>query len=159
MPDTDASGPMSLDDATAHIHDAIPIVGAMGIRVLDGGVGHATVELPAGPNGNHFGVLYAGSLFTAAELLGGLIPRTTFDLEGELAGYVPLVKSSEIKFLKPALGDVTATARLAPEEAERVRREALEKGKSEFVLYAEITDGQGNVVATTRGLYQLRKLG
>lgn len=150
---------MSVDDATAQIHNAIPILGAMGIRVLDDGVGHATVELPAGPNGNHFGALYAGSLFTAAEVLGGIIPRATFDLDGELAGYVPLVKSSEIRFLKPALGDATATARLTPEEAERVRREALETGRSEFVLDAEITDGQGDVVATARGVYQLRKLG
>lgn len=159
MPDADASGTLSLDDATAHIHASIPIIGAMGIRLVDGGVGHATVELPAGPNGNHFGVLYAGSLFTAAEVLGGIIPRSTFDLDGELAGYVPLVKSSEIKFLKPGLGDVRASASMTPEDIERVRSEALANGKSEFVLDAEIVDADGVVVATAHGVYQLRKLG
>ena len=159
MPDADASGTVSLDDATAHIQTAIPILGAMGIRVHDVGPGHATVELPAGPNGNHFGVLYAGSLFTAAEVLGGIIPRATFDLEGELAGYVPLVKSAEIKFLKPGLGDVRARASMTTEEVERVRSEALAGGRSEFVLDAEIVDANGVVVATTRGVYQLRRLG
>ncbi|WP_183093818.1 PaaI family thioesterase [Nocardioides stalactiti] len=145
--------------ATENMHTVIPIVGAMGIRILDAGPGHATVELPAGPNGNHFGVLYAGSLFTAAEVLGGIIPQASFDLQGELAGFVPLVKKAEISFLRPGLGDVRATATVAAEEIERVRQEALATGKSEFVVEAEITDAQGTVVATTRALNQLRKLG
>lgn len=150
---------MSFDDVTRSIHDAIPIIGAMGIRVLEMSPGHARVELPDGPNGNHFGVLYAGSLFTAAELLGGLIPRATFDLEGEHAGFVPLIKTSEISFLKPAIGTVTASASLEPAEIERVGREALAHGKSEFTLEASIVDAVGTVVATTRSVYQLRRMG
>src|SRR5690606_4422515 len=104
-------------------------------------------------------VLYAGSLFTAAEVLGGLIPQASFDLTGELAGYIPLVKKAEISFLKPGLGDVRASATMAADEIERVRKEALENGKSDFVIEAEITDAQGTVIATTRAHNQLRKLG
>ncbi len=151
--------PTTPEEATANMHSVIPIVGAMGITIVDAGPGHATVELPAGPNGNHFGVLYAGSLFTAAEVLGGIIPQASFDLTGELAGFVPLVKKAEISFLRPGLGDVRASATMAPEEIERVRQEALATGKSEFYVEAEITDAQGTVVATTRALNQLRKLG
>lgn len=147
------------EEATAFVQQAIPILGAMGIRVVEAGVGHATVELPAGPNGNHFGVLYAGSLFTAAEVLGGIVPQATFDLQGELAGFVPLVKSAEIKFHRPGIGDVRATATMSPDDIERVPREALANGKSEFVIEAEIVDGNGTVVATTRAVNQLRKLG
>lgn len=148
-----------VDEATAYIHAVIPIIGAMGIRVVEAGSGHGTVELPAGPNGNHFGVLYAGSLFTAAEVLGGLIPQATWDLQsGDLAGFVPLVKSSEINYLRPGLGDVRARATLAPEDIERVPREALAHGKCDFVLEAEIVDANGTVVATTRAVNQLRKM-
>lgn len=147
------------EEATANLHSVIPIVGAMGITIVDAGPGHATVELPAGPNGNHFGVLYAGSLFTAAEVLGGIIPQASFDLHGELAGFVPLVKRAEIDFQRPGLGDVRASATIALDEIERVRREALATGKSEFYVEAEIVDAQGTVVATTRALNQLRKLG
>lgn len=147
------------DEATAYLHEVIPILGAMGIKVIEAGPGHGTVELPAGPNGNHFGVLYAGSLFTAAEVLGGLIPRATWDLDGELAGFVPLVKQSEIKYLRPGLGDVRARATLSEEDVERVPREALANGKSDFVVEAEIVDAQGTVIATTRAVNQLRKLG
>ncbi len=147
------------EEYTTFMHTAIPIVGAMGIRVVEVGEGTATIELPAEPNGNHFGALYAGSLYTAAELLGGVIPGTTFDLGGELAGFVPLLKSSEIRFRRPAMGAVLARATMSPEDRERVPREALETGRAEFILEAEITDAEGTVVAETRGVYQLRKLG
>ncbi|MEZ0579044.1 PaaI family thioesterase [Nocardioides sp. MH1] len=148
----------SFEAETRAMHQLIPILGHMGITVVDAGPGHATVELPAGPNGNHFGVLYAGSLFTACEVLGGIVPRASFDLDGELAGYVPLVKSAEINYLRPGLGDVRASGTIAPEEIERVRAEALETGKSNFVMETEIKDAQGTVVATMRATNQLRKM-
>jgi thioesterase domain-containing protein len=147
------------EELTQHVHTLIPIAAAMGVRVTEVGDGTASIELPAEPNGNHFGAIYAGSLFTVAELLGGVIPQSSFDFAGELAGYVPLLKSSEITFRRPAIGAVTASASLAPEVRERVRTEALANGKSEFVLEAVIVDGEGTVVAETRGVLQVRKMG
>jgi len=71
---------------------------------------------------------------------------------------VPLVKESTIRFRRPALGVVRATAELSEDEVARVRTEALETGKGEFVLEATLTDAQGEVVATTVGTYQVRRL-
>lgn len=133
---------------------AIPILGQMGITLVESGEGRASVSMPAEPNVNHFGVIYAGSLLSAAECLGGVIGFATWPL----AGYVPLVKRIEITFLRPALGTVVASACLAEGDAERVRTEALERGKSDFVLEATLTDSSGEVVATTRGVYQLRRM-
>jgi len=147
------------EELTRDLHAAIPILTAIGPRVIEAGDGRGVVELPAEPNVNHFGALYAGSLFTAAELLGGIIPGTTFDFEGELAGFVPLVKSVEIRFLRPAHGTVQASAAMSPEDQERISREALANGKAEFVIEAEIVDANGTVVAATRGVYQVRRLG
>ena len=48
---------------------------------------------------------------------------------------------------------------MAPEDRERIPREALANGKSEFVLEAEIVDAAGTVVAATRGVYQVRRFG
>lgn len=146
------------EELTASMHQSIPILARMQVRVLETGPGHATVELPAAPNVNHFGAMYAGSLYTAAEVLGGVIPRASFDLEGELAGFVPLLKSSEIRYLRPALGAVRARARLADGDLERLPREARARGKVEFVLEAEIVDDEGAVLATSRNVYQLRRL-
>jgi thioesterase domain-containing protein len=110
-------------------------------------------RLPAGPNVNHFGTTYAGSLFSVAEVLGGLFARTSLVMERG----VPLVKSLQIDFRRPATTAVVARATLDEEEIARVLAEAQERGKSDFVLEAEVTDEAGTVVATTRGLYQLRR--
>ena len=137
---------------------SVPILEAMGIRLVEVRSGHAVAELPPEPNVNHFGVTYAGSLFSVAEMLGGVLSLATFDLEGELAGCVPLVKESTIRFRRPALGVVRATAELSEDEVARVRTDALATGKGEFVLEATLTDAQGEVVATTVGTYQVRRL-
>lgn len=140
---------------------SVPILEAMGVRVVEVGPGRAVAELPPEPNVNHFGVTYAGSLFSVAEMLGGLLSLATFDLtdDGELAGFVPLVKESTIRFRRPAVGVVRATASLSADEVARVRADALATGKGEFVLEATLTDAAGEVVATTVGTYQVRRLG
>jgi thioesterase domain-containing protein len=138
---------------------SVPILEAMGIRVVEVRPGFAAADLPPEPNVNHFGVTYAGSLFSVAEMLGGLLALTTFDFEGELAGFVPLVKESTIRFRRPALGVVRASASLPDDEITRVRREAMATGKGEFVLEATLTDEQGEVVASTVGTYQVRRFG
>ena len=137
---------------------SVPILEAMGIRLVDVGPGRAVAELPPEPNVNHFGVTYAGSLFSVAEMLGGVLCLASFDFEGELAGCVPLVKESTIRFRRPALGVVRASTSLAGDEVARVRRDALDTGRGEFVLEATLTDAQGEVVATTVGTYQVRRL-
>ena len=137
---------------------SVPILEAMGIRLVEVRSGHTVAELPPEPNVNHFGVTYAGSLFSVAEMLGGVLSLATFDLEGELTGCVPLVKESTIRFRRPALGVVRATAELSEDEVARVRTDALASGKGEFVLEATLTDAQGEVVATTVGTYQVRRL-
>lgn len=146
-----------MSDRFAEAVASVPILEAMGIRVVEVAPGRAVAELPPEPNVNHFGVTYAGSLFSVAEMLGGLLSLATFDLEGELAGFVPVVKESAIRFRRPALGVVRASAELDDVEVARVRREALESGRGGFVLEATLTDAQGEVVATTFGTYQLRR--
>jgi thioesterase domain-containing protein len=138
---------------------SVPILEAMGIRVVEVRPGFAAAELPPEPNMNHFGVTYAGSLFSVAEMLGGVLSLVTFDFEGELSGFVPIVKESTIRFRRPALGVVRATASLSDGEVARVRQDALATGKGEFVLEASLTDEHGEVVASTVGTYQVRRLG
>jgi thioesterase domain-containing protein len=137
---------------------SVPILEAMGVRVVEVRPGRAVAELPPEPNVNHFGVTYAGSLFSVAEMLGGLLSLASFDLEGELAGFVPIIKESTIRFRRPAVGVVRASVELAAAEVGRVRRDALQSGKGEFVLEASLTDADGEVVATTVGTYQVRRL-
>ena len=137
------------------IESTIPIAHKMGVKVVEVRPGFAATTVPAEGNGNHFGVIYAGVLFTVAEVLGGIIPLITFDT----AKYFPLVKNLEIQFVAMAKSDVRAEASLDDETIARVEAEAAERGKADFTLEAVVTDTDGQTVATTRGLYQLRALG
>lgn len=141
------------EDITAGMHALIPIVAAMEVEVIEADANTVATRLPSAPNVNHFGTAYAGSLFTVAELLGGVFARTSLAAEGG----VPLVKRVEIDFLRPAMTDVVARATLSDAEIERVLAEYDERGKSDFELLTEVTDEAGTVVARTKGLYQLRR--
>lgn len=130
----------------------IPIAERMGVKVLEARRGFASASVPVEGNGNHFGVIYAGVQFTVAEILGGIIALSSFD-----AGkYFPLVKNVDISFVGMATTDLRAEASMDDETIARVEAEAAAKGKSDYTLEAVVTDAAGTVVATTRGLYQLR---
>lgn len=141
------------ESLTDYVRSAIPIMDAMGIEIVEAGRNDVAARLPFGPNGNHFGSAYAGSLFTVAEVLGGLYASTSLVLEGA----VPLVKRIEIDFRRPASTDVVARARLDDSEIERILAETEERGKSDFELRAEVTDAAGTLCAATLGVYQMRR--
>lgn len=136
-----------------HAVGSVPILAAMGIRIVDARPGHAVAELPPEPNVNHFGVTYAGSLFSVAEMLGGVLSLVSFELDG----MVPVVKASSIRFRRPARGVIRAEVSLSEAEIARVRSDAEATGKGEFELEAVLTDSTGEVVATTVGTYQIRR--
>lgn len=144
-----------LDAASATILENIPITAAMGIRVVSLEPGSGAIEAPPEPNINHAGMMYAGSLFTLGELLGGLLPPVTWDI----AGYVPVVAGLEIKFRRPAFGTIRATATIADEDRDRVRGElAASEPKIRFPLASSLTDESGTEVASTVGQYVLLRL-
>ena len=144
-----------VDAMNGALQSTIPIAHKMGVQVVEARPGFAATTVPAEGNGNHFGVIYAGVLFTVAEVLGGIIPLITFDR----AKYFPLVKNLDIKFVAMAKSDVRAEASLDDEAIARVEAEAAQRGKADFTLEAVVTDAHGQTVATTRGLYQLRAMG
>ena len=144
-----------LELANAGIEHTIPIAHKMGIRFTRVEAGQVTAEAPFEGNGNHFGAMYAGVLFTVGEIIGGPLAMATFDM----SSYFPLVKSLNVEFLKPAMSTVTSSTRLDLEEAVKLQAIADETGKAEFQLVSEIHDEGGTLVARTTGIYQIRKVG
>ena len=137
------------------LESAIPIAHKMGVRVVEARRGYAAATVPVEGNGNHFGVIYAGVQFTLAEILGGIIALSTFDADK----YFPLVKNVDIKFVSMARSELRAEAELDEETITRVEAEAAQQGKADFTLEAIVADADGQTVASTRGLYQLRARG
>ena len=115
--------------------------------------GHVRLCMPLAGNQNHLGSMYAGALFTLAEIPGGALFLTSFDSQR----FYPLVKEMNLRFRRPATGDIRVEARLGSEQIEQLQRQATRQGKAEYVLELQLTDDSGEVVAESRGLYQLRR--
>lgn len=116
--------------------------------------GEARLRLPLEPNTNHIGTMYAGGLFLIAEFVGGVVCAHSFDL----TGYAPIVKGLDIRFRRPATTDVTVEAHLDEDEIARITADANAHGKADFQLEVEVLDASGQVVATSTGQYQLRRI-
>ncbi|MDT4926069.1 MAG: hypothetical protein QOG01_3782 [Pseudonocardiales bacterium] len=133
----------------------IPRAHQMGVEFVELRPGYVRAEVPFEGNGNHFGVIYAGVIFTLAEVLGGAMHFATFDV----STHYPLVRSLNIDFVAPGKGRLTASASLSAAEVERIKAEATPDAKVPFVLEAEVVGEDGTVVARTRGDYQIRPFG
>jgi thioesterase domain-containing protein len=114
--------------------------------------GHVRLRMPLAGNQNHIGSMYAGALFTLAEIPGGALFLTSFDAQR----VYPIIKEMNLRFRRPATGDIRVEARLAAEEIQRLQKQVTELGKAEYVLQLQLTDDSGEVVAESHGLYQLR---
>jgi thioesterase domain-containing protein len=142
------------DLATERLTSLIPALAGMGLRVVEVAPGRVATAVPFHGNSNHIGTMYAGALFCVAEVLGGVVANATFDADR----FYPVVRGLDIRFLKPARTAVRAVAVMDEATVERVRAQAEELGKSDYVLEVEVTDEQGTTVARTRGDYQLRRV-
>src|SRR5688572_30722429 len=94
------------------LEQMIPRAHEMGVEVVELRRGYAEARVPIEGNGNHIGTMYAGVLFAVAEILGGAIVLSSFDV----AKVYPVVRDMKITFRKPARGPVTSKASLTDEQ-------------------------------------------
>jgi len=132
--------------------NGIEAIRRSGIEVVECRDGHAKLRMPLAGNTNHVGMMYAGPLFTLGEVSGGAAFLVAMDYNK----FFPIVKSVNIRFLKPAVSDVTLEVEMDGGEAARVQGEAEEKGKADFDLDLEIKDSTDTVVALVSGRWQIR---
>jgi acyl-coenzyme A thioesterase PaaI-like protein len=138
----------------AGLEQLVPRAHQMWVRFVELRPGYVRAELPLDGNTNHVGTVYAGVIFTLAEVLGGAMHVATFDV----STHYPIVRSMTIDFIAPGTTPLTAVAQLSDDEIAAIRA-ATATGKAPFVLVAEVTDANGTVVARTSGNYQLRPHG
>ena len=131
---------------------AIPFATRNHFEVVELGNGYLKGKIPLKGNKNHIGTMYAGALFTLAELPGGILSIFNFD-----SNYYPILKDLKMSYLKVAKTDVTVEFSLSETEIARIEKESSEKGKCPFVLHGQLKDASGAVVAESEAHYQVRK--
>ena len=140
-------------DHVSMLEGIIKIVDTMGIHIVEMWDRHVKILLPLEPNINHIGTMYAGSLFTAGEFIGGPLFIASFDY----TRFYPIVKTINIQFRRPAATDVTVEATLSAEEVDAIQREADAQGKADWKMGLEIKDQAGEVCCLLQGVWQMRK--
>jgi len=146
----ETTGPSS--EARRLVEESIAFVQRMGLKAEVLEPGFVRLRVPLAGNQNHIGSLYAGALFTLAEIPGGALFITSFDT----SRFYPVVKEVNLRFRRPAIGDIWVEARLSEDEIQRLQNAATADGKADYFLELQLTDASGQVVAESRGLYQLR---
>jgi acyl-coenzyme A thioesterase PaaI-like protein len=139
-------------DPKMMLEQGIAFVGRTQVKVLAMEPGYVKMMMPLQPNLNHVGTMYAGALFTLAELPGGAIFLTTFDV----SKFYPIIKGMDIKFVKPAATDVTVEVKLDLDEAAKIQETANARGKADYEWECEVKDANGQVVCVSTNRYQLR---
>ncbi|MES2821723.1 MAG: YiiD C-terminal domain-containing protein [Pseudomonadota bacterium] len=145
--------PLPVEIARQLTEESIAFVKRTGLKAEVMAPGHVRLVMPMAGNENHLGSLYAGALFTLAELPGGALFLTSFDTQR----FYPVVKDMHLRFRRPAVGDIRVEARLDAQEINRLQEQAAATGKAEYRLDLELLDSRGEIVAQSQGLYQLRR--
>ena len=135
-----------------YLETGIEFVRRTGVRVMELAPGRVKLCMPLSGNENHIGTLYAGALFTLAELPGGALFLSSFDTKR----FYPVIKEMNIRYRRAARTDAYVVQTLSPGEIARITSEAEQTGRSDFSLLCEITDAEGSIVAESTGLYQIR---
>jgi len=92
---------------------------------------------------NHVGTVHAGAQFSLAEAASGQWLLGKF---GEAAtDHLAVVRRADIKYRRPAVGQLTAKADVPPEEAERFRETLERRGRAAIEVRVEALNEDGSV--------------
>jgi thioesterase domain-containing protein len=90
-----------------HLHESIPLVRAMAIKVQHAELDRVVLGMPLAPNSNDKGCGFGGSMASLLTLSGWSLLRINLPAGPEKVEIY--IQDSEISYLKPAWGDCQAT--------------------------------------------------
>lgn len=145
---------LDLDGVKIGFPQAVPMVGTMNLEFGELSAHRAVMTLPDQREfHNHVGGPHAGAMFTLAESASGALVLANFG--DRLTDATPLAVEADIRYLKLAMGPVTATATLDRPGSEILAE--LDGGvRPEFTIAIDLTTldgtltGQMNIVWTLK---------
>jgi uncharacterized protein (TIGR00369 family) len=101
---------------------------------------------------NHVNIFHAGPMWITAEYLGGLIAaHNLIDHK-----YQPVVAGLDIKFMRPAMSDITAETCFYDSDAKAMSTALELTGRYDFSIHIIIKDINEKVVAEADGKYVVK---
>ncbi len=133
--------PLDLDVVRDTLPTAVPMVGTLGLTFDELTYDRAVMVLQSTPPyHNHIGGPHAGAMFTLAESASGALIFANF---GDIPDVVtPLAVEATIRYLKVAMGPVTAVATMLTSRDEIM--DVVSQGqRPEFTINIELSTGEG----------------
>lgn len=148
---------MDLSFIKANFPTMVPMVGTLCLEWVDLSRDRAVMRLPdQQPYHNHIGGPHAGAMFTLGESASGAIVMANFG--DQLDRLVPLAVEAKIRYLKIAMGPVTAAATLSRPLAEINAEVEAGTTRPEFGVDIEFADAAGTVTGAMTVLWTLKLL-
>ena len=117
----------------------IPIIQFSGFGVEKLKDREITVSMPMGPNTNHVGIMYAGSLVILIEMAGAALFATTYPYER----YTLINKGMSIRYLKPSMTKTYCHLSISKEDAEAKIKPVDERGRGDWIIDITAIDEKG----------------
>jgi uncharacterized protein (TIGR00369 family) len=131
-----------------------PFTRFIGLQVKEIEPGKMQLRLPFAPDvQNHIGTVYAGAIFSLAEIAGGVALLLAFDP----AKYLMVARRLEIDYLRPARTDLFCTPHLSGDLAAETHAVVAELGKADLPLTIEVVDTEGEIVSQVAAIYHVRQ--
>lgn len=133
----------------AQVAEQLPFNAHLGVEVGATSEGRGEIVLPAADHlVNHVGTVHAVAELAAAEPAGAMAASSgVLDLIQQ--GYVPIVKRLSVEYVKPARGELRATAELSDEDAASLREAASAGQRVAVTLPIQVRDADGIVAEVT----------
>lgn len=132
----------------------VPFAHRADLEILFAEAGHVRVRIRNDPkNQNHVGTLHAAALVLVGETAGGLAILN----EPALSGYRLVAKGLSIRYRKPGIGAVVATAQISQDQVRATVATVESVGKADLPLEIQLHNEGGEVVAELTVDYHLRK--
>ena len=119
-------------------HEACPIYTFLGLQVesIEDGIYRSRIPLNDNTK-NHVNIVHAGPMWMTAEYLGGLIAADNLSNPK----YQPVIAGLNIKFLRPAMTDITAETEFTADDAAAMKKGTL------FIISAPSGAGKTSLVS------------
>lgn len=145
---------MDLDAVKVGFPQAVPMVSTLSLEFGDLDLQHAQMSMPdQQAYHNHVGGPHAGAMFTLAESASGALVLANFG--DRLEDATPLAVEATIRYLKLAMGPVTATARMM-RSGEEILAELDGGGRPEFLVEIDLATADGTVTGQMTIVWTLK---
>lgn len=105
---------------------------------------------------NHLGTVHASAQFALAEACSGAFLLERYPDLAE--SVIPVVRKADVKFKKPATGNLTAIASIDSDEEDTFLSRLNKKGRSSIPVSVKVEDNDGTVTAMATYEWFIQKI-